>query len=474
MAVRWVGIGPELLIGLDRSSPEPIGQQLQRELRGAIRAGRLSAGERLPSSRSLAGQLQVSRGLVVESYDQLAAEGYLITATGSGTRVAPSTSARDAPRRPKRDDRTRPAPIEVDFEYGIPDLLSFPMQDWLWALTQAARGAGSAAMGDETGSGSVQLRGVLAGYHRRVRAGTAEAEDAIIVNGFRHGLNLVFGTLAHAGHDTVALEDPGPREHDELATRAGLSPIAVPVDEEGVDVEALAASGARAVLVTPAHQCPTGVVLSAQRRRDLIAWAEEVDGLVLEDDYDAEFRYDRQPVGSLQGLAPDRVIALGSVSKTLAPGIRIGWLLAPPRLLEPLAREKHLTSRGVPALDQTALALLIESGRFDRHLRRMRDIYHARRQTLVTELAEHAPGIRLDGLDAGCHALLRLPPKPTEKDLVDRIAAQGVQVYGLDRYRTAGATGPTAFSPALVLGFGNVNESRISHGVRILAAALNT
>ncbi|ONI68285.1 hypothetical protein BWI15_35290 [Kribbella sp. ALI-6-A] len=471
MTVRWAGVVPELLIGLDRSGAEPLGQQIQRQLRDAIRGGRLSAGERLPSSRSLAEQLGVSRGLVVECYEQLVAEGYLITVTGSGTRVAPGAAVRRT--QPAEVVRPpQPQPVEVDFEYGIPDLASFPMQDWMWALTQAGRLGPSAAMGDEPDTGSEHLRGVLVGYHRRVRAGAAEAAHTVVVNGFRQGLNLVLGALARGGHHSVALEDPGPREHDELAVRAGLTPVAVPVDEEGVNVEALARCGARAVLVTPAHQCPTGVVLSGRRRRDLIAWAEEVDGLILEDDYDAEFRYDRQPVGSLQGLAPDRVVVLGSVSKTLAPGLRIGWLLAPPQLVEALTREKHLASRGVPALDQIALALMIESGRFDRHLRRMREIYHARRRVLVAELAERAPHVRLEGLDAGCHALLRLPARLEEAAVVDRAAADGVRVYALGRYRVPPAVEPTAFSPALVIGFGNVNESRIRRGVRVLGEAL--
>jgi GntR family transcriptional regulator/MocR family aminotransferase len=475
MAVRWVGVGPELLIGLDRSSTEPVGQQLQRELRDAIRGGRLSAGERLPSSRTLAAQLGVSRGLVVECYEQLAAEGYLITATGSGTRVTPAAAARGAVSRPRPAAIVPPphmAPIWVDFEYGIPDLASFPMYDWAWALSKAARTAPSAAMGDEPDNGSEHLRGVLAGYHRRVRAGSAEPGDVVVVNGFRHGLNLVFHTLARSGHQRVALEDPGPREHDQLALRVGLTPMAVAVDEEGVNVEALARTGARAVLVTPAHQCPTGVVLSARRRHDLIAWAEEVDGLILEDDYDAEFRYDRQPVGSLQGLAPDRVVALGSVSKTLAPGLRIGWLLAPPRLISSLALEKHLTSRGVPALDQIALAVMIESGRFDRHLRKMRDIYRNRRRALVAALTAHAPDVQPQGLDAGCHALVRLAPEMNENDVIERAASQGVRVYGLHRYRMVPPTEASSFSPALVLGFGNVNEPAIVNGVRTLAQAL--
>jgi GntR family transcriptional regulator/MocR family aminotransferase len=250
--------------------------------------------------------------------------------------------------------------VEVDFEYGVPDLRSAPLRDWMWALREAGRAAPSAVMGDEGDGGVLRLRQVVASHHRRSRAGTAEAEHAVIVNGFRQGLVLALGALARSGVELVGLEDPGPRQHDEIVRRAGMQPVAVPVDRAGLDVDALRRSGARAVLVTPAHQCRTGVVMGPERRQALVEWAAEVDGIVLEDDYDAEFRYDRQPVGSLQGLAPDPVLALGSLSKTLAPGIRLGWLLVPPALVGPVVREKFLTSRGAPALDQLALAALLD------------------------------------------------------------------------------------------------------------------
>jgi len=226
-------------------------------------------------------------------------------------------------------------------------------------------------------------------------------------------------------------------------------------------------------LLTPAHQCPTGVALGPSRRRDLVAWADEVDGVILEDDYDAEFRYDRRPVGSLQGLDPDRVIALGSVSKTLAPAIRLGWVLAPVRFVAGIVEEKRLSSRGAPGLDQEALALLMETGRFDRHLRRVREIYHARRDVLAAE-AELAfgPG-RLHGLAAGCHAQLRLPDGTSERVVVATAAAMGVRVNGLAHYRFASAGAePEPRPPALVLGFGNVSELQIRRGIRTLAEAV--
>ena len=469
MTVDWSRGGPDLLVTLDRGAG-PLGIQIQDQLRTAIRDRRLAAGERLPATRRLAELLGVSRGTVVEVYEQLLAEGYVESAVGSGTRVAAMPAG---PVRQKFGAVAASAsrPVGADFEYGIPDLGSVPLTDWSWAVSEATRSLPTAQLGDEDPAGSKRLREVVTAYHRRVRSGCAVAEDAVVVSGFRQGLAFVLATLAQHGIRRIALEDPGPREHDVIARRSGLDPVPVPVDDDGLDVARLHESGARAVLVTPAHQCPTGVALGPSRRRDLIAWAHEVDGVILEDDYDAEFRYDRRPVGSLQGLDPARVVALGSVSKTLAPAIRLGWVLAPPRFVAGIVEEQRLSSRGAPGLDQEALAHLMESGRFDKHLRRVREIYRARRDVLAAE-AELAfgPG-RLRGLAAGCHALLCLPAGTDERAVVAIAATMGVRVNGLGHYRF-GATEPDPRSPALVLGFGNVTEQQIRRGIRVLAKAV--
>jgi GntR family transcriptional regulator/MocR family aminotransferase len=469
MTVEWARGGPDLLVVLDRGAG-PLGMQIQDQLRAAIRDRRLGAGERLPSTRRLADLLGVSRGTVVDVYEQLLAEGYVESVVGSGTRVVPMPSGGSARRAPGVA-ATPARPAEADFEYGIPDLGSVPLTDWCWAVSEAARALPTAELGEEDPAGSSHLREVVTAYHRRVRSGCAVAEDAVVVSGFRQGLTFALATLARHGIQRVALEDPGPREHDVIARRAGLDAVPVPVDDHGLDVDFLRETGARAVLLTPAHQCPTGVALGPSRRRDLVAWAAEVDGVILEDDYDAEFRYDRQPVGSLQGLAPARVIALGSVSKTLAPAIRLGWVLAPPQFVAGIVEEQRLSSRGAPRLDQEALALFMESGRFDRHLRRVREVYRARRDVLAAE-AELAfgPG-RLHGLEAGCHALLHLPEGTSERAVVATAATMGVRVNGLGHYRLAGADAAPR-PPALVLGFGNVSERQISRGIRILAEAV--
>ena len=457
MSIEWTGLGPELLLRLDRTLPEPLGSQLERELREAIRSGRLGTGERLPSSRALAGELGVSRGLVLDCYQQLQAEGYLTTRTGSATRVAAGACLQPAP----PVQAAAPPRLAVDFRPGLPDLSSFPRRDWLWALREAAREAPTDMFGYGDPRGSAALREVLAAYLRRVRGAVADPERLVICSGFAQGLNLILRALARHGVRRVAVEDPGDLDQPAIAARAGLQAIPVRVDQEGVDVASLAASDARAVVLTPAHQSPTGVVLAPQRRQALIAWANDRDATIIEDDYDAEFRYDREPVGAVQGLAPDRVALLGTVSKSLAPAMRLGWIVCPAALAEAIAQEKDLDDRGSPWLDQLALATLVQSGRYDRHLRRMRASYARRRATLVDALTEHAPQVELHGLAAGFHAVAHLPDSLSEPALVSAAGARSIGLYGMSRYRSSGAISP----PQLVLGFGNLREGAIAQGI---------
>jgi GntR family transcriptional regulator/MocR family aminotransferase len=459
VSIEWAGLGPELLLRLDRTRPEPLGAQLERELREAIRSGRLGTGERLPSSRALAGELGVSRGLVLDCYQQLQAEGFLTTRTGSATRVAGGAYQQPTP----SVGAAVPPRLAVDFRSGVPDLSSFPVREWLWALREPADAFG---YGDPCGS--VALREVLVAYLRRVRGAVADPERLVVCAGFAQGLNLVLRALARRGVRRVAVEDPGVLDHAAIAAGAGLQAVPVRVDQDGVDVAALAASDARAVILTPAHQSPTGVVLAAQRRQALVAWASERDATIIEDDYDAEFRYDREPVGALQGLAPDRVALLSTVSKSLAPAMRLGWIACPSGLAEAIAYEKTIDDRGSPALDQLALATLIRSGRYDRHLRRMRTSYAHRRQTLVDALARHAPRVELSGLAAGFHAVAHLPGSLSEPEVVAAARARSVGLYGMSQYRSSGATRP----PQLVLGFGNLRESAIARGIATIGDLL--
>ncbi|WP_431968656.1 PLP-dependent aminotransferase family protein [Actinacidiphila sp. bgisy160] len=469
MPLQWSGLSPELLLTVDRGSREGLRAQLERQIRDAIRAGRLQVGERLPSSRELARRTGVSRGLVQDCYAQLQAEGYLTTRIGAATTVAARACPQPAPTPASGPPQAGPR-LMADFRTGVPDLASFPVADWLWATREATRALPSTALDYGDPRGAPVLREVVAGYQRRVRAAAADPGHTVICSGYAQGLALALRALAARGVTTVAYEDPGaPAATARAAVLAGMTAIPVPVDENGIDVRALEATSARAVLVTPAHQWPTGVVMTARRRRALIAWAQRRDAVVIEDDYDAEFRYDRDPVGSLQGLAPDRVLNIGTVSKSLAPALRLGWLLCPPVLHGPIVAFKASDDRGSPTIDQVALAHLITSGRYDRHLRRMRTEYAARRATLVEALAVHAPGVRLTGLAAGFHAVAHLGPGCDEDQVVAAARARRVGLYGIAANHSAPATGGGA---RLVLGFGNTNQHAIAAGITAVSDLL--
>jgi len=475
MAIEWSGLSPELLVRLDRSAGRPLRAQLEASLREAIRDGRLRGGERLPSSRELARELGVSRGMVQECYGQLLAEGYLTSRTGSATRVA-EIRERPAPLTPAPPREAHGRALIADFRSGVPDLSSFPRTDWAWAVRQACGEVPSADLGYGDPRGSAVLREVLAGYLRRVRAAAADPGQMIIATGFAQGVNLVLRALRRErGVTCVAFEDPGygSAQEDETVRAAvamGLRATYVPVDEEGLVVSALTESGAQAVVVTPAHQSPTGVVLSPARRHALVDWAHRTGGYVIEDDYDSEFRYDSDPVGALQGLAPDQVFLVGTASKALAPAVRLGWVQAPAPLARAVAEEKEMSDRGSCTLDQLALAAMLTSGRYDRHLRRMRTVYAARRTALVEAFARHAPGIRLTGLAAGFHAVAPLPPRADEAAVIAAARERRVGLYGISGYRgTPDAPAP----PALVIGFGNVGERAIDPAVAAIADLLS-
>ncbi|GAA3300607.1 PLP-dependent aminotransferase family protein [Dactylosporangium vinaceum] len=466
MPVEWAGSGPGLLVTIDRGGGAGLRTQLEEQLRAAIRGGRLAGNEPLPSSRELARALGLSRGLVQDCYAQLQAEGYLTSRPGSATRVAPGVVVRPDAQAPSTIAEQRPRYPVADFRHGVPDLGLAPRAEWAWAVQQTLRAAPNAAFDYGEPVGARALREVLASYLGRVRAVAATAEDLIVCAGMQQALGLVVGALAAAGFTRIGFEDPGSGANvADLTAAAGIGAVPVAVDEGGLDVGALARSGADAVFVTPAHQWPTGVVLTGPRRLELIAWARATGAIIVEDDYDAEFRYDRDPVGSLQGLAPDCVVSLGTVSKSLAPALRLGWIVTPPRLHAALARGKWRADRGSPGLDQLALAALLESGRYDRHLRRVRAEYAARRETLLAALERHAPHLPVTGLAAGFHAVLHLPPGTGEAAFIAAAASRGVGLYGMASLYV----GEVHPQPRLILGFGNTSRAAIESGIAAIA-----
>jgi GntR family transcriptional regulator / MocR family aminotransferase len=448
---------PELLVSL-RPGGGPLHAQLELQLRDGVRSGRLAAGERLPSTRALAAELGVSRGVVVEAYGQLAAEGYLEVRPGSAPRVAAGAVAAAAP-----GPAQAPTAPRWDLRPGTPDLSLFPRAAWAAAQRRALRETANADLGYPDPAGHPRLRAALAAYLGRVRGVQAEPERVVVCGGVAEALVLIGRVLHAGGARRIAVEDPSHHETGRQMVHAGLELVPVPVDAGGLDVAALEAAAPDAVLLTPAHQFPTGVVLEPARRAALAAWARRTGALVVEDDYDAEYRYDRHPVGALQGLAPDHVAHVHSVSKTLAPGLRLGWAVLPGRLVAPVAEQKRVNDLGTPVLEQLTLAAFLERGELDRHLRRTRPAYHRRRDTLLAALA----GLEVEGVAAGLHLLARLPPGRSEEEVVAGAAARGVAVHALGPHVAAAAR-----PPALVLGYTRLPESGLAEAGRRLRAAL--
>ncbi|AQZ68766.1 Transcriptional regulator, GntR family domain / Aspartate aminotransferase [[Actinomadura] parvosata subsp. kistnae] len=455
----------DLHIQIDRGKGGIAGQ-IASELRASIRGGRLTPGTRLPATRDLAADLQVSRGVVVEAYEQLVAEGFLVSRVGVGTQVAPKSPVPKPPPEPARlqaPPAPRRAPMgQICYSYyghrpTSPDLGHFPRERWLAAVRHVLTTVPSDAFDYGDPGGVPELREELAAYLRRVRAADVRPENLIIVGGVAQGLSLALHVLTQQGALRLAVEDPTSHRQVPLLRRAGAHLVPVPVDEQGLDVRALSGD---AVLVTPAHQFPTGVVLSPPRRAALMEWAYAGHRVVLEDDYDAEFRFDRDPVGCLQGLAPDRVILSGSVSKALAPGLRLGWVAAPPDLAEAIRRARGELDLGSPVIEQYALAHFLRTGGYDKHLRRMRREYRRRRDALVAALAQELPRITVRGIEAGLHVYLELPPGWDEER-----TAEAARQLGM----SAEPVGPMRHRPgreAVVVGFARLPAHRAAEVVR--------
>ncbi len=454
MAETWAKIG-----GIDlylELSGTRVKAGLEAALRGAIRAGRLRPGTRLPSSRALAADLGIARNTVAEVYSQLVAEGWLTARTGSGTSVAPRRAPGQGTASAARPEAAVP---RFDLRPGVPDLSAFPRRAWLATARKVLATAPDHLLGYPDPRGLPPLRAALADYLARARGVIADPGHIVICGGFAHGLAAACRALRSAGASTLAVEAYGHRAHRDVAASQGLDLRPVPVDRMGAVIGE--ASGADAVLLTPAHQFPLGVTLHPRRRREVAAWG----GVVIEDDYDGEFRYDRQPVGALQALAPDHVIYAGTASKSLAPVLRLGWLVVPPRLLDAVAAE---LAAGPSGLDQLTLAEFITSGGYDRQIRRARLAYRRRRDRLVAVLP--GPGWRVSGIAAGLHAVLEFSRTSREADIIARAADRGLAIDGLASYRARGEAAPA--DAGLVIGYARPPEHAYTAALARLRAVL--
>ncbi|MEU3087007.1 MocR-like pyridoxine biosynthesis transcription factor PdxR [Streptomyces massasporeus] len=467
MADSWVNeaerIGSDL--HLELTGPGGRRAALIRALREAVRSGRLAPGTRLPPYRSLAADLGVARNTAADAYAELVAEGWLTARQGSGTRVAERAEPlRPAARVPKKAP-PRPRGPRHDLMQGTPDVSAFPRTAWLASYRRALQQAPNEVFGPGDPAGRRELREALTEYLARARGVRTAPDRIVICSGFAHALRLLFGGGVLRG--PLAVEAYGLGFHREVLASAGVRTVPLPLDEHGVRVDRLGRE--RAVLLTPAHQFPTGGPLHPGRRAALIDWAGKRDGLVLEDDYDGEFRYDRKPVGAVQGLDPERVIHIGSVSKSLSPAVRLGWMVLPERYVDAVLAAKGEREAWASVLDQLSLADLLVSGSYDRHVRRMRQRYRSRRDRLVAALAVHAPHIEVTGVAAGLHAVLRLPPG-TEASAVKAAAWQGIALDGLAAFRHPETDMPA--DDGLVVGYATPSEHAYGPALEALCGAL--
>ena len=457
----------DLLLSVRRDGSQTLGGQIEDQLRWAIRRGALKAGVRIPSTRDLSRQLGVSRWVVVDAYSQLAAEGYLVLRRGARPKVSEAAVAAE----PSRSEAAAPvAPPRFDFRPRAPDVSSFPRTAWLRALREALAAITDADLLYGDPRGVEALRSALAAYLGRVRGVVADPARVVVTSGYSQGQGIVCRVLAARGARRIAFENPSHPEQRRVASQAGLEIVPVPVDDDGVRIEGLERAEVDAVVLTPAHQHPTGAVLAGDRRPALLEWLRARDAVAIEDDYDAEYRYDRAAVGALQGLEPDRIIYAGSASKTLAPALRLGWLVVPAHLLDEVADQKDLADCGTARIEQLAFAGFLSRGELDRHLRRMRTRYRRRRDLLVGALADSLPEATVRGISAGLHATVELPDHYDEHAILQEAHARRIDLTTMRDFWLEPGSG----RPTLLLGYAQIPEPAIPKAVAELAEAVHT
>ena len=461
MEMAW-----HVALGIDRASPEPLSEQLVTQLREMVCRGQLAPQVRLPSSRILAEDLKVSRSVVVEVYERLTAEGLLESVRGSGTRVA--AHAGTLLSRPVvLTDRAVP-PARFNMLPGIPRACTFPQREWLASYQRAVEEAGHQTLGYPPLLGLPDLRGELVGYLGRMRGVHGTADQVAVTNGFAQGLSLLCACLRRMGIDKMAVEDPSHDRQRHFIEQNGIRTLPIPVDGQGLDVARLEASGLRAVMVTPAHQFPRGMAMSAERRHALVRWARDNRGVIIEDDYDGGLWIDQRGRHlSLQRLSPGNVVYAGTASKMLAPGIRLGWLVLPRHMVPVIEAVRARRDLGLDSLLQATFADFLRSGQLDRHLRRIRTRNRLMHRTVVEALDIHLPAAKIDNPVAGLHLCLRLPPGTDEVALVAGALRRSVLVKGSRVFHHV----PAEHHPSLILGYTALAEPEVEEAIRRIGEA---
>ncbi|HEY2310664.1 MAG TPA: PLP-dependent aminotransferase family protein [Gaiellaceae bacterium] len=454
----------DLLLELDHSRPASVSRQLEEQMRGAIRSGAWVADEQLPSTRVLAEDLGVSRGVILRAYGQLAAEGYISLRQGAAPTVRAAVHLDSETIRPPNGHPR----IVYDLRPHLPDVATFPRQPWLRAVRESLAQARVADLTYSDSAGLWDLRVAVANYLSRARGVVAHPAQTLITAGSTHSLSLLGRALARRGETRMAFENPSHRGLRAVASMAGQTVVGAALDDSGVLPHTI--DHADSLFVSPAHQFPTGVVLAPKRRKALVEWARDADVLILEDDYDAEFRYDRAPTGALQSLAPERVVYFGSTGKTFAPALRLGWMVLPEALVEDVSRELAGSMLHVSGLDQLAFANFLQCGDFDRHLRRMRQVYSARRNFTADLLARLLPDHEVHGIAGGLHAVLGMPSHSAAAGIRMEARAQGVEIDSIDQHTFADFGGRAG----LVIGYGALPEPTLAEALGGLAEIIQS
>jgi GntR family transcriptional regulator / MocR family aminotransferase len=481
------------VVAVDRNAAEPLHKQIYEAYRARILAGNLRAGQAVPSTRTLASELRISRIPVLNAYAQLLAEGYFETRVGSGTFVSSAmpdrlVSFEDDYLLPRRQSRSGPRPIAARalalppyetppwvlgrgaFNVGQPALDAFPFRIWSNLVSRYSRNLPVRALQYSSPMGLDELRAAIAGYLKTARAVRCEPPQIMVVSGSQQALDISARVLLDVG-SPAWVEEPGYWLVRNSLVTVGARIVAVPVDREGLDVTAgiRLCRKARVAYVAPSHQYPLGVTMSASRRLQLLDWAQSTGAWIVEDDYDSEYRYETMPIASLQGLDRHcRVIYIGTFSKVLFPSLRLGYIVIPPDLVERFTAVRNAMDICPSHLNQAVLADFIREGHFSRHIRRMRLLYRERRTVLVDSIRrEFGSSWQVLGAEAGMHVVLLLPRGLRDQEIAMRAATKSVWLWPLSPSYCIGKRRRQGF----ILGFGSATSAAIPAAVRVMNTA---